>query len=86
MSENPGTEVATTGSSTVLTQEGEEFKTSGQTRLATRRGYRFAPSDKTLPVITSSGVTVNATQAKKIIEEADNDTEGLVYEVTDKED
>jgi hypothetical protein len=78
MSENAGGEVAVARTSQPVTQ--------GRTRLATRRGYRFAPSDKDLPVITSSGVNVSASQAADIIAEADADTEGLVYKVQDEED
>jgi hypothetical protein len=86
MSENAGGEVAVARTSQPVTQTGEPFETQGRTRLATRRGYRFAPSDKDLPVITSSGVNVSASQAADIIAEADADTEGLVYKVQDEED
>lgn len=85
MSENAGAEVVSTTSQPV-TQTGEPFETQGRTRLATRRGYRFAPSDKDLPVVTSAGVNVTASQASDIIAEADGDTEGLVYRVQDEED
>lgn len=84
MSENAGAEV-TPRTSQPVSQTGKPFETQGRTRLATRRGYRFAPSDQDLPVITSTGVNVTEQQAKAIIEEADSDTEGLVFKV-EKED
>lgn len=86
MSENAGAEVAVARTSHPVTQTGEPFETQGRTRLATRRGYRFAPSDKDLPVITSTGVNVTAAQADAIIAEADGDTEGLVFKVDNTEE
>lgn len=58
----------------------EDYTTQGKTTVATRSGYRFVPSDKSLPVITSTGVKVTAAQADSLV----NESGGLVH--VEKED
>lgn len=81
---DPGdTSTATTAA--VVTQAGDEYTTRGQTRLATRRGYRFQPSNKDLPEVTASGISVTATDADAILRESDA-VRGTVYKVDTDQD
>lgn len=71
-----------------VTQSGDEYSTRGKTTVAALPMHRFAPSNKDLPVITSAGVNMTASEADEVIAEAE--TTGipdLVSKVqTEKED
>jgi hypothetical protein len=50
--------------------DARDYKTRGQTTVATRRGYAVAPSDKSLPVVTSDGVKMTKEQAEAVVKES----------------
>lgn len=59
----------------------EDYETKGRTTVATRRGYRFVPTNKDLPVVTSTGLKVTAEEAEALVSES----KGLVSIVTNDE-
>lgn len=55
----------------------EYFETKGRTTVATRPGFVFSPSDKGIPVITSSGVQMTKEQADAVVAEAESTRAGV---------
>lgn len=48
----------------------EDYKTRGTVTVAARPGYEVIPTDKSLPVVTTAGVTMTRDQADALLKES----------------
>lgn len=60
----------------------EAYDTQGRTTVATRRGYAFVPNDKSIPVITNTGLATTKEVADSLVTESS----GVVYIKQNEED